>query len=626
MKTVILLFLSLSPIIADWGRAFQRVRSLQPKAVSDQKTTVIVQGCSLSKEFNALFQKELNGVTLMKKFENGKLLGKGSFGEVKEVTWGDDKVAIKKMALPQSSFIALAQAREISFIKKMEQFNGSMKFIGCLETNKSLYYITEKLYKDLIDPDVLLTHKKKDPLTRVKLYSQLVRKFKEMHSLGITHQDIKPANLMVKDRSANDFRIIDFGMGVKENDYVLGGTPLFNSPDKIIDGKYAKKYYDVYALALTIAVLESTSKTIFSGVTPSCVNKRMTSTCFVALLTNIKNAFVKHGMKSFLPIILDALDEKNNMSMSEFEKRINELINANEVQEVDTFDEKEFEDLQNSKMNADKFQDDPVKARNAGMGYLQKDKLYQENPKLYGRVYKDKKAEEEKPMPIIPQVKNLEGADGHKRKTSLPPPERKLENEIKPLDNKNREYDEKVNRYEKEKAEREIKLLEIKNREFEEKVKRYEKEKAEKEIKLLEIKNRENEERAEKQQKELDKLRNKRLENEMRIKELANRPGYHEYYAKFEGINDNYDAGKVNANPLGKGELFDELIDVYGKDQIMRLYPNLYAREQLQKNIARRSDANFYGGERLPRFDVGKHLYNDDVFGLRNNYRIKLII
>lgn len=417
MKALYLLLVLFSNIQAGGNVQYRRGNSLQPYVpASPSKTKALVKGCLLHKEFTEKFASKLDGETLQKKFTNGKLLGKGSFGEVKEISWGGEKVAVKRMEIPTHSSEIKAQAREIEFIESTKAFNGSMEFLGCLETNANLYYVTEKLYKDLIDPEVLIIHKKKDPLTRLKLYSQIVSKFKKLHALDITHQDIKPANLMVKDKAANDFRIIDFGMGSFAGEYLMGGTPLFNSPEKIKNGYLAKPYYDVYALALTIAVIESTSQHIFRGVSAYCVKTDMSQFCFDNLLNNIEHALNKTGMSNFFVIIRNALTESKKMTMADFERDINKLISANEVKNVAIVDEQELEDLNESKRNAEKYKNDPVKAREAALGYLKKDNLYEKNPKLYDKVYRPKISDEQKkPEPAPLRKKTAVVSDPKKR-------------------------------------------------------------------------------------------------------------------------------------------------------------------------------------------------------------------
>lgn len=396
MKALYLLLVLFSNIEAG-GNGHRRGNSLQPfMPAAVTKTRALVKGCLVHQEFTDKFASKLNGETLQKKFTNGKLLGKGSFGEVKEISWGSERVAVKRMEIPKHSSEIQAQAREIEFIEKTKEFNGSMEFLGCLETSANLYYVTEKLYKDFIDPEVLITHKQKDALTRLKLYSQIVNKFKKLHALDITHQDIKPANLMVKDKAASDFRIIDFGMGSMVGEYLMGGTPLYNSPEKIANGYLAKPYYDVYALALTIAVIESNSNSIFKGVSASCVKTTMSRFCYENIMSNIQTAFNKVGMDKFFPVIKDALTESKKMTMADFESRINDLIGAKKVQNVATIDEDDLQELTESKRNAEQYENDPVKAREAALGYLRNDILFQKNPKLYDKAYRPKKSEEKK--------------------------------------------------------------------------------------------------------------------------------------------------------------------------------------------------------------------------------------
>ena len=54
-----------------------------------------------------------------------------------------------------------------------------------------------------------------------------------MHGLNLIHEDLKPENIMTNDKNFSNFKIIDMVMVCSTYTNVFGGSPLFNSPEKI---------------------------------------------------------------------------------------------------------------------------------------------------------------------------------------------------------------------------------------------------------------------------------------------------------------------------------------------------------------------------------------------------------
>jgi hypothetical protein len=98
-------------------------------------TPLVSKHCQLESDFNLKFINELKGQSLRTLFNDQvKVLGKGSFGEVREVSWqdpvkGEIKVAVKKITIKES----VAKDNLANEINNLFMFQGNphiMQIIG----------------------------------------------------------------------------------------------------------------------------------------------------------------------------------------------------------------------------------------------------------------------------------------------------------------------------------------------------------------------------------------------------------------------------------------------------------------------------------------------------------------
>lgn len=142
----------------------------------------------------------------------GKVIGVGSYGKVR-VAWHrltGAKVAIKtydKAKLKDPSH----WKRVYSEIKIMEQISHPRiaRMYEAVETPKRMHLILECL-----DGGNLCTYvKQKKRLTEEesrRIFFQLLQSIDYLHSLGVSHRDIKLENVLFMD-NGKDIKIIDFG-------------------------------------------------------------------------------------------------------------------------------------------------------------------------------------------------------------------------------------------------------------------------------------------------------------------------------------------------------------------------------------------------------------------------------
>ena len=127
----------------------------------------------------------------------------------------------------------------------------------------------------------------------------LIRKFQKIHDKNIVHNDIKPANIMMKNNDFSDLRVVDFGFALKVNSISVSGTPYYFAPERHTDFSVSYKG-DIYSLALTFATLEKSGMEGLKGMGSHCFLKPPSEDCKQQLEEVIKEAFSQKHKTEFL--------------------------------------------------------------------------------------------------------------------------------------------------------------------------------------------------------------------------------------------------------------------------------------------------------------------------------------
>ena len=204
----------------------------------------------------------------IKNAKNLVLLGKGQFGEVYKLEYQGKVYAIKKLSKKKidnnvdvglRTYLKNALKREIDILKRMSQYENSVKFYGHFEEENEYVLVLE-----FCDTD-LEKYLQKGPLSNSEILAimeGLNKPFKYMHNNGLLHRDIKPENIMIKylDSSKTKYiaKIADYGISRELDDgkaSTILGTPKYMSPEILLgEDEYTDKS-DLFSIGVMLYYL-----------------------------------------------------------------------------------------------------------------------------------------------------------------------------------------------------------------------------------------------------------------------------------------------------------------------------------------------------------------------------------
>lgn len=189
----------------------------------------------------------------------GKVIGVGSYGKVR-AAWHrltTSKVAIKTYDKAKLKDPAHWK-RVYSEIKIMEQVSHPRiaRMYEAIETPKRMHLIMECL-----DGGNLCSYvKSKRRLTEEesrRIFYQILQSVEYLHSLGVTHRDIKLENVLFTDN--RDIKLIDFGFSTVcqqgKRLKVFCGTPSYMAPEIVRRTEYEGKPVDMWSLGILLYAL-----------------------------------------------------------------------------------------------------------------------------------------------------------------------------------------------------------------------------------------------------------------------------------------------------------------------------------------------------------------------------------
>ena len=203
----------------------------------------------------------------LKEEKNLQVLGKGQFGLVYKLENQGNVYAVKKISKEKidnntdpelGDYMKKALKREIDILKKMSEYENSVKLYYFFEEEKDYIIVLEFCDKDL---NKLLKEKGKLSSSEIlHIMEGLNKPFKYMHKNGILHRDIKPENIMIKyvDSSKTKYisKIADYGIS-RELDNgkasTLLGTPRYMAPEILLgEDDYYNDKSDLFSIGVMI--------------------------------------------------------------------------------------------------------------------------------------------------------------------------------------------------------------------------------------------------------------------------------------------------------------------------------------------------------------------------------------
>jgi len=201
-----------------------------------------------------------NGETVIKKYNKGRMLGKGGFAKCYQFTNIDNKkISAAKVMAKEALTKSRARQKLISEIKihKSLQHVHVVGFEHVFEDQENVYILLELCTNQTLSE--LLKRRKRLTELEVQCYMmQLIPALKYMHSHRIIHRDLKLGNLFLSDKM--EIKIGDFGLATKlefdgEKKKTICGTPNYIAPE-VLDGKAGHSYeVDIWSLGVILYTL-----------------------------------------------------------------------------------------------------------------------------------------------------------------------------------------------------------------------------------------------------------------------------------------------------------------------------------------------------------------------------------
>jgi len=209
-----------------------------------------------------VLEKKANQEDIRDKYELGKLLGSGSFGQVREAKVKDSgEVRAVKMIEPDKGACDewsnhAIFVREVALLQQIQHEN-IIRYYDFYEDIHFLYVVMElckggEVFTKIVE---LKRFSEKDA---ARIGQQMLKSLDYIHKMCFAHRDIKAENFMLSDISIqSNIKMIDFGMATKfkPNQMLteLCGSPHYLSPEMI--GQKYNHMADVWAFGVLMYLI-----------------------------------------------------------------------------------------------------------------------------------------------------------------------------------------------------------------------------------------------------------------------------------------------------------------------------------------------------------------------------------
>ncbi|XP_066338944.1 CBL-interacting protein kinase 15-like [Miscanthus floridulus] len=205
---------------------------------------------------------ESRGKILMKRYELGRLLGKGTFGKVHYARnlESNHSVAIKMMDKDKVLKVGLSEQirREITTMRLVAHKN-IVELHEVMATRNKIYFVMEYVKGGELFDKIEKSGKLTEAIAH-KYFQQLISAVDYCHSRGVYHRDLKPENLLLDENE--NLKVSDFGLSAlsesKRQDGLLHttcGTPAYVAPEVISKTGYDGAKSDIWSCGVVLFVL-----------------------------------------------------------------------------------------------------------------------------------------------------------------------------------------------------------------------------------------------------------------------------------------------------------------------------------------------------------------------------------
>ncbi|KAL3753433.1 hypothetical protein ACJRO7_000778 [Eucalyptus globulus] len=218
---------------------------------------------SSSASASAAEEVGLPEVSLMGRYEIGRLLGRGAFAKVyyaRSVSTGQGVAikAVSKQKVVKGGFVAHVK-REIAIMRRLRHPN-IVRLFEVLATRTKIYFVMEFAKGGELFAKVAKGRFSEDLCRRY--FQQLISAVGYCHSRGVFHRDLKPENLLLDENWG--LRVSDFGLSAVGDQvradgllHTLCGTPAYVAPEILAKRGYEGAKVDVWSCGVILFVLNA---------------------------------------------------------------------------------------------------------------------------------------------------------------------------------------------------------------------------------------------------------------------------------------------------------------------------------------------------------------------------------